>query len=336
MAPRLRDALGATRRADPGRRPRPPGRAGRRDDGPLPVAAVLRRHAAPQPDGGPATSRGSRTAACSRSGRVRTKCHQAVMLAVLRELRDSGTRLRGRLLWSVSREGRSSHACTERILAALPDTPPSSACSRRRYACGVQVGNRGRVDVDVRITGRATHSSVPEQGASAIAALAEVVHRVAALSWPDAHPRLGARHAVVYKARFSPVAPHTIPGAAELTIDRRLLPGDDAGRRDRRAARRDRRARRLRDRRPRGRAHAARRVRSGRSRRARAAARDRRRARRAGARGDRPRHVRRRRAARARHPDRDVRRRRGRRLATRRRTPSRSPTWSTRRGSCAG
>jgi acetylornithine deacetylase/succinyl-diaminopimelate desuccinylase-like protein len=31
----------------------------------------------------------------------------------------------------------------------------------------------------------------------------------------------------VYKLRFAPLAPHTLPSDAELTVDRRMLPGDD-------------------------------------------------------------------------------------------------------------
>jgi hypothetical protein len=53
----------------------------------------------------------------------------------------------------------------------------------------ISLGNRGRVDVDVTLRGRTTHSSTPEAGANAIEATALVV--------------------------------------ARLTIDRRLLPGDD-------------------------------------------------------------------------------------------------------------
>src|SRR5215469_3782736 len=51
------------------------------------------------------------------------KAHQAVMLAVLKLLRDSGVRLRGRLYWAVNNEGRSSHACSEAIVGALLEKP---------------------------------------------------------------------------------------------------------------------------------------------------------------------------------------------------------------------
>jgi acetylornithine deacetylase/succinyl-diaminopimelate desuccinylase-like protein len=81
--------------------------------------------------------------------------------------------------------------------------------------------------VDVHIQGQAAHSSVPHEGLSAIDAVAEVVQRLKRLEWSDRHPLLGGRHAVVYKVRYEPLAPHTLPSDAYLAIDRRLLPGDD-------------------------------------------------------------------------------------------------------------
>jgi acetylornithine deacetylase/succinyl-diaminopimelate desuccinylase-like protein len=38
---------------------------------------------------------------------------------------------------------------------------------------------------------------------------------------------LGTRQAIVYKIRYEPLLPHTIPSDAFLTVDRRMLPGDD-------------------------------------------------------------------------------------------------------------
>src|SRR5262245_47653199 len=56
-------------------------------------------------------------------GVSQNKAHQAVMLAVLKLLRTPGITLRGRLYWAINNEGRSSHACSEAILAALPEKP---------------------------------------------------------------------------------------------------------------------------------------------------------------------------------------------------------------------
>jgi acetylornithine deacetylase/succinyl-diaminopimelate desuccinylase-like protein len=156
------------------------------------------------------------------------KAHQAVMLAVLRMLRRSGVELQGKLYWAINNEGRSSHRCSEAILASL-DERPSFGVLQMTTGLDLSLGNRGRVDVNVHVRGRATHSSAPQDGLSAIEGAHEVISRLRTLSWPDRHPLLGGRQAIVYKMRFSPLAPHTLPSDADVTVDRRLLPGDDPG-----------------------------------------------------------------------------------------------------------
>lgn len=162
-------------------------------------------------------------------GVSQNKAHQAVMLAVLRLLRQSGIHLRGRLYWAVNNEGRSSHACSDAILdtlATLEETP-QFALLQLNTQLAISLGNRGRLDAEIHVRGKATHSSAPDEGLSAIDGAHEVIARLRARRWPDRHPLLGGRHAVVYKLRFEPVAPHTLPSDAYLTVDRRLLPGDD-------------------------------------------------------------------------------------------------------------
>jgi acetylornithine deacetylase/succinyl-diaminopimelate desuccinylase-like protein len=159
-------------------------------------------------------------------GVSQNKAHQAVMLAVLKLLLAGNVELRGRLYWAINNEGRSSHACTEAILGTLPETPDFCVI-QIGTELGLSLGNRGRVDVDVHVVGRAAHSSVPSEGLSAIEGAQMVIERIKALSWPEQHPLLGGRHGLVYKVRYEPLAPHTLPSDAYLTVDRRLLPGDD-------------------------------------------------------------------------------------------------------------
>jgi acetylornithine deacetylase/succinyl-diaminopimelate desuccinylase-like protein len=159
-------------------------------------------------------------------GVSQNKAHQAVMLAVFKLLRERDVTLRGRLYWAINNEGRSSHACSEAILAALPERP-TFGIIQIGTGLALSLGNRGRVDVDVHVQGVATHSSLPDAGLSAIDGAHMVIERLRRLTWPDRHPLLGGRHAIVYKVRYEPVAPHTLPSDAFLAVDRRLLPGDD-------------------------------------------------------------------------------------------------------------
>jgi acetylornithine deacetylase/succinyl-diaminopimelate desuccinylase-like protein len=154
------------------------------------------------------------------------KAHQSVMLAVLKLLGESGTALRGRLYWGINNEGYSSHACSDAILGAL-DAKPNFSVIQVGTGLKLWLGNRGRVDVNVHVKGEATHSSSPEAGLSAIDGANEVLNRLKTLTWDDRHPLLGGRHAIAYKIRYEPVAPHTLPSDATIAIDRRMLPGDD-------------------------------------------------------------------------------------------------------------
>jgi hypothetical protein len=153
------------------------------------------------------------------------KVHQAVMLTVLKALRDAGLALRGKLLWAVNNEGMSSHRCSRAIQSVLPKRP-SFALIQIPTDFKLSLGNRGRVDLEIRVTGLPAHSSEPDAGRSAILGFCEAVDRIRALDWPDVHPLLGKRHAITYKVKFEPLAPHTLPGIADMTVDRRLLPGD--------------------------------------------------------------------------------------------------------------
>jgi acetylornithine deacetylase/succinyl-diaminopimelate desuccinylase-like protein len=159
-------------------------------------------------------------------GVSQAKAHQAVMLAVLKMLRDGNVQLRGRLYWAVNNEGQSSHACSEAIIGAL-DRRPAFGIIQLGTGLRLQLGNRGRVDVNVHVQGKATHSSTPHLGQSAIDGAYEVLTRLKQLHWPDSHPLLGGRHAIAYKIRYEPLAPHTLPSDAYVIVDRRLLPGDD-------------------------------------------------------------------------------------------------------------
>ena len=159
-------------------------------------------------------------------GVTQNKAHHAVMLAVLKLLHEHQISLSGTLCFAVNNEGRSSHACSEALLAVL-DPRPEFAILLIGTGLRLSLGNRGRVDVNVEVRGQAIHSSAPHLGLSAIEGAHEVLTRLKQVPLAGSHPLLGGRHALVYQMVFAPLAPHTLPEVARLRIDRRLLPGDD-------------------------------------------------------------------------------------------------------------
>ena len=159
-------------------------------------------------------------------GASQNKAHQAVFLTVLKALMDQRWTIPGTLYFAVNNEGRSSHACTEAILASL-ERKPQFALLLVGTGLRIGLGNRGRLDINVEVRGRATHSSTPREGLSAIDGAHEVVTRLRRIPVGDPHPLLGSRHVIPYQVLFEPLAPHTLPEVARIRIDRRLLPGDD-------------------------------------------------------------------------------------------------------------
>lgn len=158
-------------------------------------------------------------------GVSQNKLHQAAMITVLKAIIDSGEKLRGTLYFAINNEGRSSHQCSEAIIPRLDPKPKYGLVLLG--GLDISVANRGRVDVYVHVRGKATHSSSPWNGLSAIDGANEVINRIRTMNFTKTHPRLGGQHAVVYQVVYSPLAPHTLPDYAKITVDRRLLPGDD-------------------------------------------------------------------------------------------------------------
>jgi acetylornithine deacetylase len=91
------------------------------------------------------------------------------------------------------------------------------------------LGNRGRIDVFITVHGAPTHSSRPEDGANAITGAMEVISRLSEIRLDRMHPELGRQTLTVNRIRSYPESTHTIQASCELTIDRRLLPGEDPG-----------------------------------------------------------------------------------------------------------
>lgn len=87
-------------------------------------------------------------------------------------------------------------------------------------------GHRGRCEVKVRVRGTAAHASTPELGENAILKMRPVLDALEAMA-PDlpVDPVLGPGTQVVTMIE-SPHTPNSVPGWCELTIDRRLTPGE--------------------------------------------------------------------------------------------------------------
>ncbi len=156
-------------------------------------------------------------------GATQNKGPMASALAAVRALPQEELH---RPIWlTVNTEGKSSHGGSRRIIEELG---VSTAFGILAFGTDLRVslGNRGRIDVEVRVVGSSCHSSQPWLGSNPIQGAADAIQALRSVSLPDAHPELGPASATPYQLACSPLAPHTIPSEARITVDRRLLPGE--------------------------------------------------------------------------------------------------------------
>jgi putative selenium metabolism hydrolase len=90
------------------------------------------------------------------------------------------------------------------------------------------IGHRGRAEVEVAIRGAAGHASVPARAHNALDVVGDVLSAIHDLNADQlADPILGASTLVATMIDVLPQTRNVIPDSAVVTIDWRILPGDD-------------------------------------------------------------------------------------------------------------
>lgn len=137
--------------------------------------------------------------------------------------------LAGPLVLCVSPAGETGRHDTARsFLAGYGERSAPAACivgiGTDNAIC---VANKGRVDATVKVAGLAGHSSMPWRTKNAIEGARLVLRCLDGIALAGDHPHLGQPTLTPTAVHSSPNATHTVPDCVEITIDRRLLPGDD-------------------------------------------------------------------------------------------------------------
>jgi acetylornithine deacetylase/succinyl-diaminopimelate desuccinylase-like protein len=92
----------------------------------------------------------------------------------------------------------------------------------------VCIGHRGRAEVEVALTGMAGHASVPGRARNALDLLGDVLAGIRDLAeHQEADPVLGRSSLVATMVDVLPQSRNVIPDSAVVTVDWRILPGDD-------------------------------------------------------------------------------------------------------------
>ena len=134
--------------------------------------------------------------------------------------------LKGRLIFTMSTAGETGrHDAAQAIIEALGSAPKLGVVVIGTTS-RISLGNKGRLDMLVRVTGKAAHSSTPWAGVDAIEGLRQVLDQLATFTPSGApHEGLGKPTLTPTFIETKPRATHTVQSEAVLTLDRRLLPG---------------------------------------------------------------------------------------------------------------
>ena len=108
---------------------------------------------------------------------------------------------------------------------------PDAAIVAEPTELNVVVAHKGVLRWHCHVQGRAAHSSDPSAGENAIFNIRHVLDALEAYQQelaasPDAHPLCGGPTVNVGMISGG-ISPNTVPDRASITIDRRLLPGED-------------------------------------------------------------------------------------------------------------
>jgi len=155
------------------------------------------------------------------------KAALAAYLAVVRALRDAGTRLDGDLIVCGIVDEEYQMLGSKAIGQAGRMADQGIIGEPTHLA--VCPANKGRVSTKIVTRGRAAHSSVPEKGINAIDKMAQVIQ-----AFSDYNGELLGRtpHPLCGHGRFTPgvirggVQVNMVPDLCELEVDRRTLPGE--------------------------------------------------------------------------------------------------------------
>lgn len=149
----------------------------------------------------------------------------AAMIGALKALVDSGSRLRGDLIFTVVADEEYKSIGTTKL---VEECTADAAIVGEPTEMKVATAHKGFVWIEVEIKGRATHGSVPEKGVDAIAHAATIVSKLETLQerlGTFVHPFLGSP-----KIHMSTIEGGTgwsiVPERCVLRLERRTLPGE--------------------------------------------------------------------------------------------------------------
>lgn len=160
-------------------------------------------------------------------GLCEQKADMSAMLTAVKAVLATNTPLDGELVYICCTSGETGKH--DAIRTALTESALSDGLGLiGGNSLQIRLGNRGRLDIFIKVKGKVSHSGSPHKGANAITGAAMVMeHVLKNAKLPAPHADLGPCTLTFTHIRSFPDATHTVQGECELTLDRRLLPGED-------------------------------------------------------------------------------------------------------------
>lgn len=159
-------------------------------------------------------------------GASEQKATMAAMLCAIEALMAAGCPIKGRVTFLCCVSGETGRHDAIRSVVEGQDVRADLAVLGGG-SLRLSLGNRGRVDVFVTIHGNPCHSSRPVDGCDAVTGALEMIRQIRAhCDITPSHPDLGSPTVAITHIRSFPESTHTIQDRVELTVDRRLLPGE--------------------------------------------------------------------------------------------------------------
>ena len=159
-------------------------------------------------------------------GVAEQKTAMTAALAAVAQAANNG--IGGRLIFSAVCAGETGrHDAVASVLEEL-SAPPDLAIVCIGTDGKVAAGNKGRIDVEIRVHGKSIHSSMPWNGIDAIDGARQCLIALNDLELGIAeHPSFGPATLTPTSISSGPNATHTLQNIVNMTFDRRLLPGED-------------------------------------------------------------------------------------------------------------
>jgi acetylornithine deacetylase len=155
------------------------------------------------------------------------KSAMAASLAAFLDVATSG-RLKQRIGWALLTAGETGRHDAVAVALKELGVKPKFSLLAIGTATKIALGNRGRIDIEVQIRGKSSHSSTPWAGVDVTRGIRELLTRAEAIGAKlPSHPDLGPATLTCTSIKTGPDATHTVQSEARMVFDRRLMPGEE-------------------------------------------------------------------------------------------------------------